>query len=377
MPLSIGTGYQYAANLYSSYEPGVLGTALPQTYLQNLDNINWLLNYYRSGSDPALTPTQVQTSIWELMHQVGTTSTLTQLALLNDGYVPDAGETLAVVVDPVRADGTHDQATIIETKAAKLGDHVWHDRDLDGIQDAGEEGIAGATVELVRDANGDGQITNDEILAKTTTDTNGNYSFKGLTPGLDYQVLFVSPDGYDAASPRQSDGSSASGVNSDGRLSDVIVLKPGEYNATIDSGFYKYAALGDRVWLDNNANGIQDAGEAGRANVQVELYSVKDGQPGALLDTQFTDANGNYHFTHLQPGDYVVKFTAPDGTVLTTSNAGTDDATDSDADTGTGFTGVYHLSSGEDNITVDAGIKPEAPNLVSDNVTLCEDRSAT
>ena len=27
------------------------------------------------------------------------------------------------------------------------------------------------------------------------------------------------------------------------------------------------ASLGDRVWVDNNANGVQDAGEVGKAGV--------------------------------------------------------------------------------------------------------------
>ncbi len=58
---------------------------------------------------------------------------------------------------------------------------------------------------------------------------------------------------------------------------------PGEYNATVDSGFYKYAKIGDKVWNDTNGNGIQDTGETGKAGVKVELYTcgVND-QPGAL-----------------------------------------------------------------------------------------------
>ena len=32
-------------------------------------------------------------------------------------------------------------------------------------------------------------------------------------------------------------------------------------------------AIGDRVWLDENGDGVQDAGEAGIANVEVTLYA--------------------------------------------------------------------------------------------------------
>lgn len=237
-PLELDNGFQYQGYLYSSYETSLLGdSTFSKVVVDNLDNVNWLLNYYRRGDDPSLTMENVQWSIWELMNQVDSRSTLTRLALLNDGYVPEVGETLAVIVDPVRPDGTHDQTSIVETKAAGLGDRVWYDKDLDGIQDADETGIGGAKVELVRDINGDGQITGNEVLATTQTDGNGNYIFKGLTPGLDYQVRFTTPDGYEEASPRQSDGSSTSGTNSDGSLSNVVVLAPGEYNPTLDAGF--------------------------------------------------------------------------------------------------------------------------------------------
>ncbi len=50
--------------------------------------------------------------------------------------------------------------------------------------------------------------------------------------------------------------------------------------------------LGNLVWIDTNANGIQDAGEAGLAGVRVELYSTS----GTLLASMDTDASGYYFF---------------------------------------------------------------------------------
>ena len=79
----------------------------------------------------------------------------------------------------------------------------------------------------------------------------------------------------------------------------------------------------------------------------MELYAcVGDLPAGAALATTLTDANGNYSFTGLLPGDYIVKFIAADGSVLSTANQGVDDAADSDAGAG-GFTGCYELSPGE------------------------------
>ena len=71
------------------------------------------------------------------------------------------------------------------------------------------------------------------------------------------------------------------------------------------------STIGDRVWNDNNNNGIQESGELGIPNVTVGLYrdignnGVDAGDP--LLDTQVTNANGNYDFTDLIFGDYYVR----------------------------------------------------------------------
>ncbi len=56
-----------------------------------------------------------------------------------------------------------------------IGDRVWNDVDHDGIQDAGETGVAGVTVTL-RDGSG-------TVVATATTDGDGNYGFGDLPPG--------------------------------------------------------------------------------------------------------------------------------------------------------------------------------------------------
>jgi serine-aspartate repeat-containing protein C/D/E len=119
------------------------------------------------------------------------------------------------------------------------------------------------------------------------------------------------------------------------------------------------ASLGDRAWVDTNGDGVQNAGEAGKAGVTVQLFSATNGNPGTLLSTQLTDANGNYLFNNLAAGNYMVKFTSNDGTQLTSVNVG-NDALDSDANA-SGYTGTYSLSAGEQNRTADAGFNCPAP----------------
>lgn len=50
--------------------------------------------------------------------------------------------------------------------------------------------------------------------------------------------------------------------------------------------------IGNRVWNDVNANGVQDANENGIANVTLELYRA-----GVLVGTTTTDASGEYLFS--------------------------------------------------------------------------------
>ncbi|WP_284327445.1 SdrD B-like domain-containing protein [Demequina litorisediminis] len=70
-----------------------------------------------------------------------------------------------------------------------------------------------------------------------------------------------------------------------------VVLRPGE------------VSVGDFVWLDENKDGRQDAGEPGIPGV-VLVLTGPDGQPvtdvdGRLVTPQTTDANGRYLFTAL------------------------------------------------------------------------------
>ncbi|MGV6808626.1 MAG: SdrD B-like domain-containing protein [bacterium] len=53
--------------------------------------------------------------------------------------------------------------------------------------------------------------------------------------------------------------------------------------------------IGNRVWLDNDNDGVQDADEAGMAGVTVEL---RDSTGTTLLASATTDANGRYVFSN-------------------------------------------------------------------------------
>jgi protocatechuate 3,4-dioxygenase beta subunit len=230
---------------------------------------------------------------------------------------------------------------------AHLGDFVWEDSNGNGVQDSGEAGLAGVTVQL-KDADG-------HVVATTTTDGSGQYHFD-VNAGT-YTVNVAPPAGYVATAQGQGgNGATDSDINASGSTG-AIALAPGVTNNTADAGLYRPVSLGDTVWYDKNRNGVQDSGETGVAGVKVTLLDA-DGNPVSGA-TATTDASGHYQFSNLKPGTYSVQFdkaTLPADYEFTSAGQGSDAGKDSDADIGTGKTAQVTLKSGENTQHLDAGI---------------------
>lgn len=270
----------------------------------------------------------------------------------NSDADPTTGYTGNISLTIATPNVTYVDAGMYYTAPARLGDFVWNDVNNNGIQDAGEPGIAGVTVMLYTSA--------DVLYRSTVTSNNGYYFFNEVAPGT-YYVKVTPPIGY-KASPKDA--------TSDGADSDIdpVTFKTGNYtvvngtnNLTIDAGFNvtpttgASASLGDKVWEDLNNNNVQDAGEPGIPNVTVELYNSAN----VLQASTTTDAFGNYIFNGLTPGDYYVKFTLPSGFSYVTPYTGSDETKDSDVDgsNGAGTTGLVTVVADEINTTIDAGMR--------------------
>ena len=94
------------------------------------------------------------------------------------------------------------------------------------------------------------------------------------------------------------------------------------------------AIIGDRVFEDQNGNGIQNGGEPGIDGITVRLLS----SPGlAQIATTTMAGGGLYQFNGVNPGSYVVEFVAPAGYNFSPKDQGGDDTVDSDANTGNGL----------------------------------------
>lgn len=236
----------------------------------------------------------------------------------------------------------------------RIGDFVWKDLDADGVQDSGEPGLAGVTVTLTH-PNG--------TTITVVTDANGAYSFNNLAPGT-YNLAFSTPSGYVAVSADKGGDDSKDSDPVNGIVSN-LVLAPAQTNLTVDAGFYQPASIGNFVWNDLNGNGLQDAGEPGIAGVTVALTGT-DGAGNAVSLSVTTGANGSYTFNNLVPGIYNVNFTTLSGYNAATSNAGGNDAIDSDPVSGA-VNGIM-LISGTTNDTVDAGFVQTLPIVLSGNI---------
>ncbi len=213
----------------------------------------------------------------------------------------------------------------------------WYDTNANGIQDDGEVGVSDITVNLYN--NG---VCSGAPASTMQTDADGIYLFTGLQAGT-YCVEFIKPAGF-VFSPQNQGADDAVDSDADpttGRTTSIS-LAAGQSDRTWDAGIYQPepqpAELGDRVWYDENGNGLQDDGEPGVPNVPVHLFANCS---GTAIATQQTDANGIYLFTNLTPGSYCVQFDKPDGYSFTGRNVGSNSAIDSDADRTTGRTVRY------------------------------------
>lgn len=98
--------------------------------------------------------------------------------------------------------------------------------------------------------------------------------------------------------------------------------------------------IGDRVWFDENENGIQDDWEMGVGGVCIHLL---DGASREVIHKTSTDSNGYYAFENPNR-DIIIQFFRPSAYQFTQPNIGFEDS-DSDADILTGESGIFQSDS--------------------------------
>ncbi|MCY7422057.1 MAG: T9SS type A sorting domain-containing protein [Chitinophagaceae bacterium] len=239
--------------------------------------------------------------------------------------------------------------TVLFTKSfsqINLGNLVWNDANGNGFREVYENGIGGITVKLYNDVDAnnfpDGP-GNGTVIATATTAVDGSYLFTSLAAGR-YITSIAIPAGYSfspafSATPDDNlnnDNNSAVLFNNQSEVrSNAITLTYGgeptndgdgiHGNLTLDLAICGNTVIGDFVWCDRNANGIQEDNESGFANVKVTL-TFADG----TTYTKYTDADGKYEFVNLGPDIHTLTFETPVGFNPSPALQGADRGMDSD-----------------------------------------------
>jgi uncharacterized repeat protein (TIGR01451 family)/LPXTG-motif cell wall-anchored protein len=257
----------------------------------------------------------------------------------------------------------------------RIGNLVWLDENANGIQDIGEAGISGVTVQLYK-ADGTTPAVDafGNTVADVLTDASGNYYFNDL--GADtYVVKFVAPAGSGYVITRKNTTTSALDSDADQvtALSSTVTLLAGAQDLTVDCGLYKFVSIGDFVFNDLDANGVQNPGETGVTGVSVTLLKA-DGVTratywdGSEVADIITTGSGFYQFDGLDPGQYRLQFKTTDPDFMATYPNVGDDVLDSDGISTTAnysvvLTGTYTLVSNGSNLTVDQGFFIMSPDI--------------
>ncbi|WP_144876410.1 beta strand repeat-containing protein, partial [Hyella patelloides] len=232
---------------------------------------------------------------------------------INDGNGGTATATVEITVSPFTSSAT----------AGAIEGAVYQD-DGNGNISSGDLSLAGVRVDLYADTTGDG-LPDGAIWATTYTDAEGKYSFTGLVAG-DYVVQQTVPSG--ATAVTDVDGTTS---NSNIQVAATVVAgeTTTERDFLVDSP--NLASISGTVYDDTSGNSaIDPASDTGVAGVALLLYTDPDGNgdpsDGNIIDSTLTDINGDYTFTNLTDGNYiVVEVDSPGATSITDVEADTTD----------------------------------------------------
>ena len=265
---------------------------------------------YSSGSpsqqiEPAVSGTLAAgyTLFWDLSETIDPdqTITVTFQATPNSSAALGFNENCSEAVGQYAGNtfNPDDCAFVYLENLASVGDRLWEDLNRNGIQDPGEPGLAGLTVEL--------HASGGALVASTTTDGSGSYLFDGVAAG-DYYLLFVAPSGWAFAPQDQggNDGLDSDAAPATGRTS-VFTLTAGVADLSRDAGLFE---LIPAIQIEKSTNGDDADLPTGPSvpvgaaitwlyvvtnpgDVPLSSITVADNQPGVIPVYQSGDDGDN------------------------------------------------------------------------------------
>jgi len=208
-----------------------------------------------------------------------------------------------VDLDVFNSDAAALQSFVIKPPASITG-IVFNDTDGDGVTDSGEAGIANRTVYI--------DLDNDKILdgneKRTTTNSNGVYSFSALDAGK-YKVRQVLPSGWRQTTPKFGYGWSVS-------------LSAGQSATGRNFGATQKVLISGGVFNDADSDGTKDSGEARLSGFTVYVDKNLDGKLDAGDETVLSDSSGNWSFHDLSAGTWVIRIASKAGYTRTAPSGG-------------------------------------------------------
>ena len=229
---------------------------------------------------------------WKLgdMH-AGQYASLYVTVTLDEGTDGKTLENTASFVNPPEYDQNPDNNIAKASISVKhrLSGKVYYDANDSSSYTNGEEGFKDITVELL---GPDGAV-----IATTTTDTDGNYSFTRLPAG-DYTVKVTKAGAI--ANLDQTEDLDSTKDNTSGT---VTLNADNPVQENINFGYVKKHAISGNVYLDQNRDKTKDGGDIPQSGITVNLVYAS----GTVVATTTTDADGNYSFTGLGDGTYTVQ----------------------------------------------------------------------
>lgn len=243
------------------------------------------------AGDPAGTY-DAATGVWTVGDlTAGSHASLYVTVRLNDGI---DGKTITNNVEfkdlpPYDVNLNNNKASTTITVKHRLSGKVYFDKNDSSSYTAGEEGFNGVTVNLVNEAGA--------VVATTTTDADGNYSFTGLNAGT-YTVKVVK-DG-ELANLTQTEDPDGTKDNASGA---ITLNTDNPVRENVNFGYVKKHAISGNIYLDENRDKTKNGDDLNLSGVTVTLV---DGS-GNVVATTTTDASGNYNFLGLADGTYTVK----------------------------------------------------------------------
>ena len=243
-------------------------------------------------------------------------------------------------------------------RLAEIRGITFNDLNANGLQDAGESGLAGWTIYIDANNNGQREATERTVV----TNDAGAYLLTNLGPG-NAVVRQEAQAGWGQTKP------------SSGKYE--VAMTSGLLAEQRDFGVVELGSLSGIKFEDIDGDSVRDAGEPGLPGWTIFIDANANGLLDAGETSAVTDETGQYRFAGLLPGAYIVAEVAQDGWLQTSPRSQGALTSGITIQTGSGSlstTGSAALLYTPDELLISGGtVSASVPGSVSEGLTRLSD----